>query len=396
MSSQSGQGTRVVICLFFVLFLGVADNQILSPLLPAIRAEVGRSSQQMGWLFTGYSLTAGISVLVWGPLSDVFGSRRGLVAGLIVFALGSSVSFMADSFTSLLTGRIITGMGASMLSLNTLSYAADFFPYTSRGWAMGSIVSSYFAALILGVPLGSWIGDRLGWNAVFGFTAVAAVALVFVIFSILPHSAARARASLTELVVVQQLRTYLGFLRSQRTAGALLSSFFASAGMMGFLAFVGIWLHDRFGISGKQIGLVFLASGAAALLASPIAGSLSDRVGKRPQFVLSNVMMAAFLFVLPELTWGTLLFAVFGGISLAAAFRQGPMEALLTEVTSAGARGSFIAMKNSFSQLGIGLAALVCGALFEWSGYAAVCIFCAGANLAAAGGMIFMVRGSHL
>src|SRR6266542_2946113 len=114
---------RVVLCLFLILFLGVADNQIVSPLLPAIRAQIGKSSHEAGYLFTGYSIAAGISVLVWGPLSDIFGRKRGLLAGLVVFALGSVVVFLSGGYALLMTGRVITGMGASMLSLNTISYA---------------------------------------------------------------------------------------------------------------------------------------------------------------------------------------------------------------------------------------------------------------------------------
>src|SRR5437867_6149439 len=178
MPRRSREEIRVVLCLFLVLFLGVADSQIVSPLLPAIRARVGRSSLEMGHLFTGYSLSAGLSVLIWGPLSDLFGRRRGLLAGLGLFASGSCISFLSATYGGILGGRVITGMGASMLSLNTISYAADYFPYAKRGWAMGSIFSSYFAALILGVPLGSILGETLGWNSVFGFSAVAALVLV--------------------------------------------------------------------------------------------------------------------------------------------------------------------------------------------------------------------------
>ncbi|HYK87835.1 MAG TPA: MFS transporter [Acidobacteriota bacterium] len=393
--SRPSHGPRVVLCLFFVLFLGVADNQVISPLLPAIRAQVKRSSSDMGLLFTGYSVCAGLSVLLWGPLSDVFGRKRGLIAGLLIFSLGSLISSLAADFQTLMLGRIVTGMGASMLSLNTISYAADFFPYSSRGWAMGSIMSSYFAALILGVPLGSWIGDKLGWNAVFGTTCTLALVLLMTTQFLLPGQSPGQPQS-TEVLLVRQIRTYASFLRGGKTFGALLSSFCASAGMMGFLAFIGVWLHDDFGIPGKKIGLVFLASGTAALLASPLAGSLSDRIGKRVQFILSNLSLALLLFLLPNLRWGPRLFGVFAAISLAAAFRQGPMEALLTEVVPANYRGSFIALKNSFSQVGIGLAALVSGLLFEHSGYSAVCFLGALFNLAAAGGMLFFVRENRL
>ena len=386
----------MVVCLFLVLFLGVADNQVLSPLLPAIRRSLSRSSTEMGILFTGYSLCAGASVLLWGPLSDAFGRKLGLVTGLLVFSLGSSVCWLSASYSSLLSGRILTGMGASMLSLNTISYAADYFPYSRRGWAMGSILSSYFAALILGVPLGSWLGERLGWHAVFAVTGALALALLACIQFVLPRLGTRRRETTAEFLITQQVQTYFAFLRVRRSIGALLGSFCASGGTMGFLAFLGVWLHDAFGISGRKVGLVFLASGAAALLASPVAGSLSDRIGKKVQFVLSNLVLAGLLVLLPRLSWGPALFAVFGTVSLAAAFRQGPLEALVTEIVGQEHRGSFIALKNSFSQLGIAMAALASGILFQRGGYMTVCLLGAGFNILAAGLVLLMIRDRRL
>lgn len=386
----------MVACLFSVLFLGVADNQIISPLLPAIRREFGGSNRDMGLLFGGYSLCAGISVLIWGPLSDFFGRRRGLITGLIIFVAGSVAAFLARDFHLLLGARILTGMGASMLSLNTISYAADYFPYERRGWAMGSIFSSYFAALILGVPIGTWMGERHGWHSVFALSGASAFALAIAARLFLPPLQRRRTPGQAESAMMQEIHTYLGFLQQRRTFGALLSSFCASAGTTGFLAFLGIWLHDAFGISGQKVGLVFLVSGAAALVASPLAGSLSDRIGKRTQFASSNVALAMFLLVLPRLSWGPALFGVFCAISLSAAFRQGPMEALLTEVVPTASRGSFIALKNSFSQIGIALAALVSGLAFESSGYAAVCWIGVCANLGAAGAILILVKGERL
>jgi predicted MFS family arabinose efflux permease len=387
----------VVVCLFSILFLGVADNQVLSPLLPAIRSDLGKSSHDLGYLFTAYSASAALSVLLWGPLSDMFGRKRGLTSGLCLFAVGSFVSLLSGSFAWLMGGRVITGMGASMLSLNTLSYAADFFPYEVRGRAMGSIVSSYFAALIFGVPIGSWVGDRLGWHSVFGIAAVTALLLsAWTAFRLPEALHIETRRERRIPLLLSKFRLYLDFLGSKPTVGALLSSLFASAGTMGFLAFLGVWLHDSFGIAGRQIGLVFLASGFAALLASPVAGFVSDRIGKRIQFIISNVFLALFLFLLPFLTWGPRLFLVFGAVSLSAAFRQGPMEALLTEIVRPDLRGSFIALKNSFSQLGIGLAAMASGIIFESSGYRGVCVLGASANLLSAAALIFLVRRRHL
>ena len=310
MSLRRKEELRVVACLFFILFVGVADNQILSPLLPAIRTQFGKSSAEMGFLFTGYAFCAGISVLIWGPLSDLFGRKRGLLNGLAVFFAGSCLSYFSSGFYMLLCGRILTGMGASMLSLNTISYAADFFPYAKRGWAMGSIFSSYFAALILGVPLGSWFGDKFGWNAVFGVMGVIALVLVFFVYLLLPGLAAKPGESGYKTFSVYVGR-YIEFLKNPSSFGALLCSMFASAGTMGFLAFLGVWLHDVFGISGSRIGMVFLIAGGAALLASPLAGSIADRVGKRLQFVVSSLALALFLLILPGLHWGIPLFTIY-------------------------------------------------------------------------------------
>jgi predicted MFS family arabinose efflux permease len=387
----------VVLCLFSVLFLGVADSQIVSPLLPAIREQFQKSSAEMGFLFTAYALSAALSGLVWGPLSDSFGRRRCLIAGLLLFSGGSLVSYLSASYNWLLAGRVLTGMGASMISLNTISYAADYFPYTTRGRAMGMIFSSYYAAFILGVPLGSLAGDTLGWNAVFLISGGLGLFLAAAIpWLLIPQPVPPGSARFSERFLVRQVNTYLGFLRGKATLGALFSSLLASAGMMGFLAFVGVWLHDAFAISGKQLGLVFIPPGAIALLVSPVGGALSDKLGKRFQFVLSNLALAALLLVLPWMHWGVLLFVVLCGISLASSFRQAPMEALLTEVVHPGLRGSFVALKNSASQLGIGMAALLSGALYESGGYFWVCLFCAALNLLAAVSMLSMVRGKNL
>jgi DHA1 family purine base/nucleoside efflux pump-like MFS transporter len=395
MSPRPKEEWRVLACLFSILFVGVADNQILSPLLPFIRAQFKASAPDMGLLFTGYSFCAGLAVLFWGPLSDAFGRKQGLCLGLMIFGAGSVLSSMSGDFAGLFTARIVTGMGASMLSLNTLSYAADFFPYQNRGWAMGCIFSSYFAALILGVPLGSWMGERLGWNIVFAAMAGLSLAALSAVFFLLP-ALSRKGGSSPAMPLAKCWKRYGGFLTEKTSFGALMSSLFASAGTMGFLAFLGVWLKDSFGISGSRVGFVFLVSGIAALLASPFAGFIADRIGKRFQFILSSLFLALFLFILPGMHWGWALFAVFGAISVSAAFRQGPMEAVLTEIAPSDLRGTFVALKNSFSQLGIGLAGLLSGILFEWRGYTAVCVLGAISNLLAVGSILLTLRDRKL
>jgi len=87
--------------------------------------------------------------------------------------------------------------------------------------------------------------------------------------------------------------------------------------------------------------------------------------------------MALAVSALPFLGWGVALLAAFGVVSLAAAFRQGPLTALMTEMVPAAERGTFIALRNISSQLGIGATVFVGGILYEKSGYGAVTWLCA-------------------
>jgi predicted MFS family arabinose efflux permease len=83
------------------------------------------------------------------------------------------------------------------------------------------------------------------------------------------------------------------------------------------------------------------------------------------------------LAIVPFLPWGWGLLAVFALASLGAAFRQGPLTALMTEMVPGAQRGSFIALRNVSSQMGIGATAYVGGVLYQRFGYAAVTSLCA-------------------
>ncbi len=72
------------------------------------------------------------------------------------------------------------------------------------------------------------------------------------------------------------------------------------------------------------------------------------------------------------------------------------MEAVLTEIAGASSRGMFVALKNSFSQLGIGVASMLSGILFETSGYSAVCLLGSTLSLLAAVSMLFTFRERNL
>jgi MFS transporter, DHA1 family, inner membrane transport protein len=161
----------------------------------------------------------------------------------------------------------------------------------------------------------------------------------------------------------------------------MLIAFCVSGGIAGAITYAGAWLHDQFRVTTQTIGLVFFAGGLLALVGAALGGAASNRYAKKSVAIASSVMLAIALALLPFLPWGGLLVAVFGLANFAAACRQGPVTALMTELVPRRGRGAFIALRNVASQIGIATTAFLGSILFDRLGYGAVGILCAALTL---------------
>ena len=364
----------VIADLFLLLFLGLADNQMIAALLPALLSSLHVSVGLAGLLAAIYALTAALASFISGLLSDHYGRRRFLLLGVLLFAVSSWTASRTVTFQGLVLARALTGFAAGMLSTCSVTYAADWFDYRVRGRALGLISSAYFAAPILGVPLAAQIADRYGWRRAFLLFAVLALAIAVLSFR-LPKDKPNPEPSSNKLRAAG--RTFRLFLARPDTAAALGIAFLVSGGLFGFLYYVGQWLNGQFGLSTRTIGWVFMLVGLVALGSAPAGGIVSDRIGKRSVSIVSNIILALAVGLIPLFSWGPWLLVVFSVATVGAAFRQGPLTALITELVPATQRGAFIALRNIFSQAGIGIATFFGGLLYEWHGYAAVTTLCA-------------------
>jgi len=365
---------RVIAGLLLLLFLGLADNQTIPALLPTLMNAFGTSIRVTNLLVVLYAVGAAAAAFFTGSLSDHYGRRPFLIAGALVFLAMSLIASLSRTFAELTAARAFTGLAAGTLSTCSIAYAGDWFPYGVRGRALGLISSAYFVAP-LGVPVAGVIADRFGWPRV--FTAFAAVALVVSIASLkLPHDIPPHRLEHEGPVPDSKLRHTLSvfwhFLGRRDTSAMLVIAFLVSGGLVSFLTYIGVWLHASFGLTTTKIGLVFMVGGLVAVGGAPLGGILADRWGKRGVSISSNVLLAVTMAALPLLGWGAGLLIVFIGVSLGIGFRQGPITALMTEMVPQSRRGSFVAMRNIASQLGIGAAVFAGGLLYAWRGYIAV------------------------
>lgn len=262
MSGDKGFQWTVALVLFGVLFLGVSDTQLVAPLLPLVASDLEISPGSAGMIVTSYSLAAAFFALLIGPVSDRIGRKKVLTLGLALFAMSSLVTYYVTTFSTLLIVRMFTGLSAGTLSTCSLSYAADHYSYAQRGRAMGVLSMAYFAAFVIGVPLGAVVASRSGWHTVFAGIAVVAVMVLALIVAVLPADVPSSHTPYS----LDSLRQH--FFKSERLAG-MVAAFLTSGGIVGFLTYVGAWLTTEHGIGIQRVALLFVASGIAATLASP-------------------------------------------------------------------------------------------------------------------------------
>ncbi len=362
MSRDKGFQWTAALVLFGVLFLGVSDTQLVAPLLPLIAHDLKITPGRAGLIVTSYSLAAALFALLIGPISDRVGRKKILTLGLVLFATASLLAWYVSSFKTLLIVRMLTGLSAGTLSTGSLSYAADHYPYKQRGRAMGVLSMAYFAAFVVGVPVGAVVAARWGWHVVFAGLAGTAVLIFTLLIVFLPNDPRRSTSPYS-------LHSLAGhFFKPDRLSG-MIAAFLTSGGIVGFMTYVGAWLKDEHGIGIARIGILFMASGVAAVAASPVAGWLSDRAGKRAVIVWANFALAAMFVVIARLDWGFTLIAAIAVLSIAASARQAPLHALTTELVGPEIRGEYIAVRNAASQLGIAAIASASAYAFDSGGF---------------------------
>ncbi len=385
-----GAPRGVILALLLLLFLGLLDVQIISPILPKLAASFHTTIAAMGMAVTVYAGAASACALVIGPLTDHYGRLPFLRWAALIFAMAAAVAWLAPAFPFYLGARLLAGIAGGAISAGVIAQMADFFPYESRGRAMSWIGAMYFAAAVAGVPAAALLAGNLGWRALYLVLAAAAGCLAFCLFAL--RAARTDRASMNAQWPIQgrlvplvtgQIKAYSRYWCAARTRQGLLLALAVSATASLLLTYLGVWLTERFGMSTSAIGAVFLVTGLASTITALTGGWWADRFGKRRVIVLSSALLALLLPALAYITTPLQLYlaCAAGGIFLAV--REGPFQALSTELVPVQQRGAYLALRNFTSQLTIAASAAAGGLLYQTFGFSAICLVAAGCSVLA-------------
>lgn len=158
---------RILAVLFAGVLMGALDIAIVGPALPALKVQFGLSETDLGWVFGAYILANLLGAPLMAKLSDRSGRRSIYVLDVALFALGSLVVAAAPTFTLLLAGRAIQGLGAGGIFPVASAVIGDTFPVERRGRALGLIGAVFGLAFIVGPAIGGLILSTFSWRWLF-------------------------------------------------------------------------------------------------------------------------------------------------------------------------------------------------------------------------------------
>ncbi|MFJ1653377.1 MFS transporter [Streptomyces sp. NPDC088337] len=167
--ARSGAADRrgaVVAALMLAMALAALDSTIVSTAVPQIVGDLGGFSV-FSWLFSGYLLAVTVSLPVYGKLSDTFGRKPVLVAGAVVFLVGSLLCAGAWNMGALIAFRVVQGLGGGALQGTVQTLAADLYPLEQRPRIQAKLSTVWAVSAIAGPALGGVLAAYADWRWIF-------------------------------------------------------------------------------------------------------------------------------------------------------------------------------------------------------------------------------------
>ncbi|HWK93642.1 MAG TPA: DHA2 family efflux MFS transporter permease subunit [Luteimicrobium sp.] len=310
-------------------FMIMVDTTIVNIAVPSIQKAFDADITAVGWLNSGYLLSFAVLMLPAGRLGDRYGPRGLFISGLVLFTISSAACGLAGSIAFLIAARVVQGVGAALMTPQTMAVITRVFPAASRGAALGVWGMVAGLATIAGPVLGGLLVESWGWEWIFYVNIPVGVVALFWSFATVPHLETHKRyfdvlgtvlavAGLFLLVFgLQEGDTYdwgtitgpigiweligaglviLGvFVVWQHRLGekallplrlfhyrnfslANVSAFMISFAMLGIFFPLTIFLQSILGLSPLHAALVNLPASLLSGVVAPFAGRLSDRI----------------------------------------------------------------------------------------------------------------------
>ena len=397
-----------------VLFLTSLNLTVVGTALPRIIAEL-EGFKLYAWAFTAYSLTSTVSLPIYGKLSDIYGRKRILIFGILLFSASSALGGLAQDMPQLILVRALQGLGGGALISMAFSAIGDIFTPRERGAYQGFTGAVFGISSVIGPLAGGLITDTLGWRWVFFVNVPIALIAMVVILRYFPAPTARTKGRVdwlgslllaTGIVPLLLALTWGGvdlpwtsapilglfalgialvvaFIAWQRRAPepvldpslftnrtfnvANTGGFLTGIGMFGAVIYLPLYVQGVQGGSAAASGFALTPLMLGMVVSSTVAGLMVTRTGRYRPFILSGLATMVVAFALTS-TMGpstpiylTVLYSVLLGLGL------GPTNSLFVlavqNALPANKLGTVTSANMFFRQIGGTIGVAVFGAM---------------------------------
>lgn len=344
------------------MLLAALDQTIVSTAGPAIQQDLHIEPSLYTWLTTSYLVASAVMTPVWGKLSDLFGRRRVLVVGIVIFLVGSLLCGVSQSTWQLLAARVVQGIGSASLFTTAFAVIADIFTPRERGRYAGIFGAVFGLSSVVGPLVGGFITDLLSWHWCFlinlpigvvalgvigakmpslkieqtGPRTVDVVGAVVFAFAIVPLLVAASLAKvelrpgdvgylwsdplIIGLVVCAVVFSVLFVVVEKRVQQPLIdmklfsnrafsigvsASFVAGMAFLGAIVFLPLFMVNVVGASATRAGLTTVPLTFGIVFANIASGQLSSRLGRYRFLILGSSAVLIGAFALMSFTLST-------------------------------------------------------------------------------------------
>ncbi len=266
-------------------FLMGTSEFVVAGLLPEVAHDYGVSVAQAGLAITAFALGMVVGTPLMVLLTLRLPRRTTLVLALAVFAVGHVIAALTDVFAVLLVARFLTAVATGAFWAVSSLVAADTAGPGRSTRALAVVQSGAMLANVIGVPLGSFAGQAIGWRGPFWALAVLAAVAAVAVARLVPHDA--------ETHVVPRLGSELRALRSGRLWLVLLTCAFVTGGVLSVFSYISPLLTDRTGLPASAVPGVLVLFGVAALVGSLAAGPLGDHRPRTTMLAAAGTTLVA-------------------------------------------------------------------------------------------------------
>ncbi|NQD98165.1 MFS transporter [Staphylococcus xylosus] len=300
---------RIVTFILSIFIVGMVEMMVAG-IMNLMSNDLHVTEAVVGQLVTLYAITFAIAGPILVKLTNRFSPRPVLLWALATFIIGNVIIAMAPNFSILVFGRILSSAAAALIVVKILALTALLTAPQHRGKMIGIVYSGFSGANVFGVPIGTIIGDLVGWRYTFLFIVAVSVLVGILMYFYVPQP--QFETPKTDTEATQRTSSYSKILRPAEIVKYLSITFLLLvANSVTFIYINPLMLKSGHDLSFVSIAL--LINGVAGVIGTSMGGFLSDKLTSKRWLTIATTIFIIMMLILNVFLPGTglLLMVIF-------------------------------------------------------------------------------------